>query len=88
MSGRSAVLGRKAIFQNICAACQGYDGRALDWDDSDEHGYVGTEANANPWEVFFKIPHGHPGQEMVSLAAFGLQDAADVLSYVKTLPQD
>jgi hypothetical protein len=48
---------------------------------------VGTESNANPWEVFFKIRHGHPGVEMVSLAAFSHQDAADVLAYAKTLPQ-
>lgn len=78
----------KAIFQNVCAACHGYDGRALDWGDDDEHGYVGTEANANPWEVFFKIRHGHPGYEMVALTAFSHQDAADVLAYVKTLPQE
>lgn len=77
----------RAIFQNICAACHGYDGTALDWGD-DKPAYVGTEANANPWEVFFKIRHGHPGYEMVSLAAFDLQDAADVLAYVKTLPQE
>lgn len=77
----------KEIFQNICAACHGYNGTALDWGEGGEHAYVGTEANANPWEVFFKIRHGHPGVEMVSLAAFPHQVAADVLAYAKTLPQ-
>jgi len=48
---------------------------------------VGTEANANPWEVFFDIRHGHPGVEMVSLAAFSMEDAANVLAYAKALPQ-
>ncbi len=77
----------KSIFQNICAACHGYNGTALDWGEDGEHAYVGTESNANPWEVFFKIRHGHPGVEMVSLAAFSHQDAADVPAYAKTLPQ-
>ena len=78
----------KAIFQNVCAACHGYNGTALDWGDDGEHNDVGTEANANPWEVFFKIRHGHPGVEMVSLAAFSFEDAANVLAYTKTLPQE
>ena len=77
----------KGIFQNICASCHGYNGTALNWGDDDEPAYVGTESNANPWEVFFKIRHGHPGVEMVALSAFDHQVAADVLAYAKTLPQ-
>jgi cytochrome c553 len=76
----------QAIYQTICASCHGYDGRARDWGDADEPGYVGTEANANPWEVLHKIRNGHPGHEMVALRAFSLQDAADVLSFAQTLP--
>lgn len=76
-----------SIFQTTCAACHGYDGRALDWGDADEPGYVGTEANANPWEVLHKIRNGHPGVEMIGLSAFPLQDAVDVLSYTRTLPE-
>lgn len=77
----------KAVFENTCAACHGYDGTALDWGDEDEPGYVGTEANGNPWETFFKIRHGHPGVEMIAFSAFDLQTAADVLAYAKTLQQ-
>jgi thiosulfate dehydrogenase len=77
----------KAIFQNVCAACHGYNGTAINWGDDDEPAYVGTESNSNPWEVFFKIRHGHPGVEMIALSAFSHQDAADVLAYSKTLPQ-
>ncbi len=77
----------KSIFQNICAACHGYNGTALNWGEEGQPAYVGTESNANPWEVFFKIRHGHPGVEMVSLVAFSHEDAADVLAYAKTLPQ-
>lgn len=75
-----------AIFQTICAACHGFDGAALDWGDPGEPGYVGTEANANPWEVMHKIRNGHPGVEMVSLRAFDMQTALDVLAYTRTLP--
>ena len=76
-----------SIFQTNCAACHGFDGRALNWGDDKEPGFVGTEANANPWEVLHKIRNGHPGVEMVSLRAFDIQTAIDVLAYTKTLPE-
>lgn len=76
----------QAVFQTTCAACHGFDGRALDWGDSDEPGFVGTEANANPWETLHKIRNGHPGVEMISLRAFGMDVAADLLAYTRTLP--
>ena len=75
------------VYQTTCAACHGFDGRALDWGDADEPGYVGTEANANPWEVLHKIRNGHPGVEMVALSAFPLQVSVDVLAYTRTLPE-
>lgn len=76
-----------AVFQTVCAACHGFNGTALDWGEPDKPKYIGTEANANPWEVLHKIRNGHPGAEMVSLRAFSVQEAANVLAYVKTLPQ-
>jgi thiosulfate dehydrogenase len=75
------------IFQNVCASCHGFDGRALDWGDDDEPGYVGSEAKANPWEVLHKIRNGHPGAIMVALRAFPIQDAVDVLAFARTLPE-
>lgn len=77
-----------AIFQTTCAACHGFDGRALDWGDDKEHGYVGTEANGNPWETLHKIRNGHPGVEMISLRALPMQDAVDLLAYTRTLPAE
>lgn len=77
----------REIFQNICASCHGYDGTALDWGEEGSPAYIGTEANANPWEVIAKIRHGHPGVEMVSLIAFPMTDISSVLKYVRTLPQ-
>lgn len=77
----------KAVFQTVCAACHGFDGKALNWGDEKEPAYVGTEASANPWEVLHKIRNAHPGVEMVALRAFSLQDAVDVLAYTQTLPE-
>jgi len=74
------------VFQTTCTACRGFDGRALDWGDSDAPGYVGTEANGNSWKVLHKIRNGHPGAEMTSLRAFDLQTAVGVLAYTRTLP--
>jgi thiosulfate dehydrogenase len=76
----------KPIFQNVCAACHGFDGRALDWGDEEEPGYVGTEAQANPWEVLHKIRAGHPGVEMPAMMAFPTQYQVDLLKYTQTLP--
>ncbi len=75
------------VFQTTCASCHGFDGRALDWGDDKEPGFIGTEANANPWEVLHKIRNGHPGVEMISLRAFDIQTSIDVLAYTKTLPE-
>jgi thiosulfate dehydrogenase len=76
----------KAIFQNHCAACHGFDGQALDWGETDKPKYVGTEAQGNPWEVLHKIRAGHPGVEMPAMMAFPVQDAVDLLTYAQTLP--
>ena len=76
-----------SIFQTNCAACHGFDGKAIDWGDPGKPAYVGTEANGNPWEILHKIRNGHPGAEMISLRAFDVQTAVDVLAYAKMLPQ-
>jgi len=75
------------IFQNVCASCHGFQGTKLDWGSEGDPAYVGTEANANPWEVLHKIRNGHPGAEMVSMRPFGLDTAVDILTYIKTLPE-
>ena len=76
------------LFQNICAACHGFDGKALDWGDPGDPGFVGTEAQGNPWETLHKIRAGHPGVEMPALMAFPIQDLVDLLSYTQTLPAE
>ena len=76
----------KAVFQNVCAACHGFDGKALNWGDANKPAYIGTEAQGNPWEILHKIRAGHPGVEMPAMMAFPTQTQVDVLSYAKTLP--
>jgi thiosulfate dehydrogenase len=78
----------RAIFQTVCAACHGFDGRRLDWGDADGPAYVGTEAVSVPDEVLNKILNAHPGVEMINLRAFGVEAAGDVLRYISTLPQE
>lgn len=74
-------------FQNVCAACHGYQGTKLDWGTPGEPAYVGTEANANPWEVLHKIRNGHPGHEMVAMRTFPMDVSIDILAYIRTLPR-
>jgi thiosulfate dehydrogenase len=74
------------LFQTICAACHGFDGRALNWGTAQEPAYIGTEANTFPHEVLHKIRNAHPGAAMVSLRGSPLKDAVDILAYARTLP--
>lgn len=76
-----------ALFQTICAACHGLDGRALNWGTQQEPGFIGTEANKLPWEVLHKMRNSHPGAAMVNLRALTLKDAIDTLAYAQTLPE-
>ncbi len=78
----------RAIFQSVCAACHGFDGRFLDWGDTGDPAYIGTEAAAAPDEVFNKIQNAHPGEAMANLRAFGPDTVGDVLTYVATLPTE
>ena len=90
INGDKSVKGDKkhgaAIFQNVCAACHGFDGTALNWGSEVKPKYVGTEVNGNPWQLLHKIRAGHPGVEMPALMAFPVQDAVGILSYAQTLP--
>ena len=76
----------RGIFQTTCAVCHGFDGRRLNFGTRTEPSFVGSEAQANPWEVLHKIRNGHPGAEMISLRALSLSDAAAVLAYARALP--
>lgn len=77
----------RAIFQTSCAACHGFDGRAMDWGEDGEHNFVGTEAAELPDEVYNKISNAHPGAAMINARAFSVEDRIGLLNYIATLPK-
>jgi len=85
VSAGDVTRGRE-IFQTVCAACHGFDGRAMDWGSGDEHNFVGTEAAELPDEVYNKISNAHPGAAMVNMRAFSVEDRVNLLAYIATLP--
>ena len=48
--------------------------------------YVGTVAQEDPWRTLHKIRNGQPGTPMISLMALSVQDQANILAYLQTLP--
>ena len=74
------------IFQTTCVRCHGTDGKEINFKTPEKPEYVGTVANANPWETLHKIRNGQPGVQMISMAAFDDQTHADILAYTQTLP--
>ncbi|MGB8812004.1 MAG: c-type cytochrome [Paracoccaceae bacterium] len=78
----------REIFQTTCAACHGFDGRAMDWGSDGNHNYVGTEAVEVPDEVMNKILNAHTGVQMINLRAFPFENAVDLIAYAATLPLD
>lgn len=74
-------------FQNICAPCHGFDGRAINFKTDDNPEFIGTVGSENPWEVIHKIRNGQPGQPMPVLRVLPLQDLVDILAYAQTLPK-
>ena len=74
------------LYQTVCAVCHGFDGKELNFKDEKKPEYIGTVAQANPWETLHKIRNGQPGIPMVALAALSVQDQVDILAYTQTLP--
>ncbi len=74
------------LYQTVCAVCHGFDGKEINFKDEKKPEYIGTVAQANPWETLHKIRNGQPGIPMVALAALSVQDQVDILAYAQTLP--
>ncbi|MEH6470475.1 MAG: c-type cytochrome [Halopseudomonas sp.] len=74
------------FYQNICATCHGYDGKQLNFKQAPKAEFIGTVAQANPWETLHKIRNGQPGSPMVALGMLSIQDQVDLLAYCQTLP--
>jgi thiosulfate dehydrogenase len=75
------------FYQTICANCHGFDGKEINFKNEKKPEYIGTVANANPWETLHKVRHGQPGQPMVALIALKVQDLVDIVAYAQTLPK-
>ncbi len=76
----------KAVFQNLCAICHGFDGRAQNVGSAASPAYVSTIANRNPWEMLHKVRNGFPGRPMPSNIWWDNKCLADVAAYAQTLP--
>jgi thiosulfate dehydrogenase len=76
------------LFGTICVRCHGADGKTINFGDEAEPEYVGTVGADNPWEAFHKARVGQPGTQMPAGLNFGwtVQDIADLIAYLQTLP--
>ncbi len=80
------------LFDGLCFACHGTDGRQINFGDDDEPEFLGTVAGGNPWEFIHKVRNGQPGSEPTMPngidGGWTMQDVVDVLAYVRTLPTE
>jgi len=74
------------FYQTVCANCHGFDGKLINFKTRKKPEFIGTVANANPWETLHKIRNGQPGQAMPALIALDVQDLVDIVAYTQTLP--
>jgi len=72
----------------VCVRCHGSEGKNINFGNESEPEFVGTVAVDNPWEAFHKDSFGQPGADMPAGLNFGwsLQDIADLVAYLQTLP--
>jgi len=88
--GGDATRG-KPLYDGLCAACHGPDGKKLNFGTDKEPEYIGTLAKDNPQEFLHKVRAGQPGSEppMPSTLVLGwtMQQIVDVLTYAQTLPE-
>ncbi len=73
-------------FDTICAQCHGADGRDINFKTPEKPEFVGTIANANPWEFLHKVYNGQPGEQMPALRGLDPRIAIDIATYSQTLP--
>lgn len=87
VNGGNAEHG-KVLFNGVCQACHGENGKMLNFGDESAPEFVGTIAKDNPWEFWHKVSFSQPGTQMPSGLKNGWpsQDIADVLAYAQTLP--
>lgn len=74
------------LYQTVCSICHGFGGKAINFKEAPKIEYIGTVAQANPWETLHKARHGQPGVPMVAMIALSIQDQIDIVAYAQTLP--
>lgn len=78
----------REIFQNVCAICHDFDGRAWIEGDDEIGATLGALAKSAPRRVLHKVLNGQTYADMPAMRVFGLTTVLDVLSYVQTLPEE
>lgn len=77
----------KPAFQNLCAICHGYDGKAQNFGGTKNPLYLGTIARDNPLLLLHTARNGHPGEAMPANFWMGMGVIANITAYVQTLPE-
>ncbi|MDJ0947968.1 MAG: c-type cytochrome [Alphaproteobacteria bacterium] len=78
----------RAVYQNLCAVCHDFDGRAEIFGEDMELKTLGAVANEHPWLALHKVMNGQPAADMPALRALDMQLALDALAYAQTLPRE
>lgn len=88
LKGRGNLKHGRTIFQNACANCHEFDGRAQISGEEAGLATIGAVAARNPWQAVHKIRNGQPAGDMPAMRVFDPQVVADVLTYMQTLPTE
>ena len=72
----------EAYFNTLCAGCHGTDGKKVK-----DGPALGSVAD-NHFEMLHKVLNGQPGEGMPALRALDHQIAADIVSYLPSLPKE
>ena len=89
--GANADHGQE-LFDGLCFACHGSDGRQINFGDEEDPEFLGTIAQDNPWEFIHKVRNGQPGSDPPMPSGidggWSMQDVVDVLAYAQSLPTE
>jgi thiosulfate dehydrogenase len=77
-------------YGNVCIACHGPSGNAINFGGLDDPEFLGHLAPGNPWEFIHKVRFGQPGWPMPSSIVSGWsdEDVANVLAYAQTFNEE
>lgn len=83
---RGNVIRGRAIYQNACANCHEFDGRAQISGETVELATIGAVAARNPAQAIHKMRNGQPSADMPAMRVFDAALLSDILAYLQTLP--